>query len=126
MTTFDITKCPVIDGYKRCKTRDGRDVRILCEDINYDQPIVAAVKQPNGIELTRSFTRDGYYYASRNVHDSDLVNIPRKIKVERWINVYRMRQLNVVELRNLQVRLQAASPASTLSLRLRKERGYDK
>lgn len=31
--TFDINKCLVVDGFKRCQTRTGIPVRILCDDM---------------------------------------------------------------------------------------------
>lgn len=32
---FDITKCPIIDGYKRCKARGG--IKVEYEEGQYDE-----------------------------------------------------------------------------------------
>lgn len=85
---FDITKCPIIDGYKRCKTRDGRNVRIVCEDRLYDgHPIVALIESPKGEESVLLYRSNGKFSVMEyHLNNSDLINIP--IKKTLWVNVH--------------------------------------
>lgn len=84
---FDITKCPVIDGYKRCKTRDGRDVRILCEDVRHDtHTIVASVRTANNNKEQVYWYQPDGKQSTYAMYDTDLVNI--SIKKTLWVNVY--------------------------------------
>lgn len=74
--TFDPTK-PV-------QTRDGREARVLCTDLNCSKPIVAAYQTHEGSqELVRSFNKDG----STNLRfkDTDLINKPETRYINIWI-----------------------------------------
>lgn len=78
------------DPTKPVRTRDGRQVRILCTDRAGDKPIVALLLK-EGCEYLRSYFADGTYTGVpgyRNQHSLDLVNIPKKIQRTFWLNFY--------------------------------------
>ena len=69
---------------RKLVTRDGREVRIICENCNSSLfPIVAEVQ--GGIK-PESFTNEGKY---RSGFDSDLDLFFITEKHEGWVNVYR-------------------------------------
>lgn len=75
---FDLELCMTRDG-GRCKTRDGRDARIICTDLktNGEYKILALVTFEDGTEFPMSYTYSRH----------DLVNLT--IKKQAWINVYK-------------------------------------
>lgn len=75
--TFDPTK-PV-------RTRDGRNARIVCTDVNNSMPIIALIKDEYGKEWIAHYGIGGNVYGYSQ-DKSDLVNIPER--VERWVNVF--------------------------------------
>lgn len=75
------------DPTKPVQTRDGRPARILITDLKSEWSIAAAVNILGREELY-SFTPDGYFDHPGNVNDLDLVNVPTKVLLEGWINVY--------------------------------------
>lgn len=89
MKQFDLTE------YLRLKeegkepkivTRDGRDARIICTDMNEDQPIVALVSRNATHEQPYTFSAEGCFDYDGNTSDLDLFFAPTKHKG--WVNVY--------------------------------------
>jgi len=76
-----------IDIRKEYTTRDGGNVRILCDDGPGDTPVVAIVGYGPTISSVVMYTRGG-----RAVHpDSrilDLIEVRKKFRREVWVNVY--------------------------------------
>ena len=73
-------------------TRDGRAVRIICTDAKGDEPIIALVY--NNIrdeENVYTYNRYGYFY---NNDDSYLDLFFAPIKKERWINLFKDKEIN--------------------------------
>ena len=69
---------------KKVITRDGRDVRIICTDLdNPDFPVVGEIK---GYKWPLSFTTNGESIKERKL-SCDLFFAPEKH--EGWINVYK-------------------------------------
>lgn len=88
--TFDLNKCERnADGHYLCKTRGGLDAKVVyvVKD-RTSHPLVAIHDHKDGYESLWLMTIKGTHYNDGTVHNLDLVNIPRTIKVERWINVY--------------------------------------
>ena len=69
-------------------TRDGRVVKIHCTNYDSRQPIIAQIEDHN---FSRAYTEDGRYYTSDIISPYDLFFAPEKH--ERWINVYRDRDM---------------------------------
>lgn len=78
------------DPNKPVQTRDGRKARILASDKKTDSfPIVALVEiLPEGKEATLHYTKDGKFDYTDTLLRDDLINIPEKHTIERWINIY--------------------------------------
>ena len=74
MTKFDPTK-PV-------QTRDGREARIICTDVERkgDWPIVALIKTSDG-ERPYLYKEDGCTFEDRRMDPDDLINIPTSDRV---------------------------------------------
>lgn len=83
--TFDPTK-PV-------QTRDGRPARILCTDArnNYRKPIFALVTHGDSEQFWQ-YHSDGKINAGSITDVLDLVNIPERIQLKRWVHIYKDRQ----------------------------------
>lgn len=81
MTKLDLTK-PV-------QTRDGRSVRILCDNMKTDQPVVGVVTNNDGREFVAQWDVSGKFY-QRSPHEGpiDLINVPPK-PVKYYAHVYR-------------------------------------
>lgn len=73
---FDITK-PI-------QYRNGQTPRVLATDLTGKYPI-ATRTSAGGLFI---HTEDGLSCANLGESDYDLVNIPQKIKVEFWVNVF--------------------------------------
>lgn len=78
------------DPTKPVQTREGCKARILCSDLKSGcYPIVAAVTTvDDSQEVTYRYATNGVFYTGEH-HGLDLVNIPEKHTVTRWVNVYR-------------------------------------
>jgi hypothetical protein len=76
-----------IDMSRKYKTRDGRDVRILCVDGPYNNyPVVGII---SGNCKTLEWHHSGKYDVDGKLpHDHDLIEVRPKVKVDFWINVY--------------------------------------
>lgn len=78
---------PSIDWTKPVRTKDGRAVRVLCTDGPGDQPVIGIIDGADGVDywcINGRFFFDG-------VNRRDLENVPpepKRIRVERWANVY--------------------------------------
>ena len=67
-------------------TRDGRKARIICFDFkNDDYPLVAAVEEHEGKEVTLMYTNKGFFYKSEKKDNLDLMMLPEK--KEGWLNI---------------------------------------
>ena len=67
-------------------TRGGRKARIICFDFkNDDYPLVAAVEEHEGKELTLMYTNKGFFYQSEKKDNLDLMMLPEK--KEGWLNI---------------------------------------
>jgi len=72
----------MIDFTKPVKTRDGKEVRILCtdrRDKNY--PVVALI---GDTDETAYYTKGGKYFHDKAPSTFDLVNVSQ----ECWVNIY--------------------------------------
>ena len=78
----------MIDWSRPVQTRDGREVRIYAKDGGSDFPIHGAINHPRRGWEVRQWGKDGKI-TSVSEFECDLVNAPRRVKVERWINVYK-------------------------------------
>lgn len=80
-----------LDLNKPVQTRDGRPVRILCENGHFhgkQSPVVGLVRCKDGFDAIATWGKDGRRFDSiDSPHDSDLVNVPTKR--EGWVNVYK-------------------------------------
>lgn len=67
---------------QRVVTRDGREVRILCTDLdNSDLPVAFARRDCYGEEVTGTCTKDGRFYCTENKNSKfDLFFAPEKRK----------------------------------------------
>lgn len=73
------------DPKKPVTTNEGQKARILCADKKQTGwPIVALIEMEDGCEFLVHCTKDG------KTHDPStfLVNIPEKMAIDQWINVY--------------------------------------
>lgn len=78
-----------IEMGKQYKTRDGRDVRVLCidgPDKNY--PVVAAVNNGDGDDYwtPEDFTEDGTYVVDDPGSVNDLIEV--KPEITEYVNIY--------------------------------------
>lgn len=80
-----------IDINKQYQTRDGRPVRIISTDGLQDCPIVVIVDQ-----TIHSYTIDGKLHSNFTKYGSelDLIEVPKKFRYERWVNVYNLEKLD--------------------------------
>lgn len=77
----------IIDLKKNYKTRDGRKVRLLCDDAPGYYPVIGyTVDEKEGRHYVKSWTKEGKYSTSvMSTHDLDLVEAKREHVG--WINV---------------------------------------
>lgn len=60
---------------KKYRTRDGREVRVLCVDRNdEDYPVVALINRISG-ETPEAYTGDGFYHRSKKERGEDLIEL---------------------------------------------------
>lgn len=78
----------MIDWSKPVRTRDGREVRVLCTDCetHTSYPVVALVKDSHGYERVQSYTIEGKYRRTISESPEDLENVPEITNL--WVNVY--------------------------------------
>lgn len=84
MKEFDLEKAK--NGAKVC-TRDGREARIICFDMNNVYPIVALVRDEEGGEILKLYYSDGTYLIGEEKSKWDLMLAGEK--KEGWVNIYR-------------------------------------
>lgn len=84
MKVFDIEKAK--EGAPVC-TREGKEVRILCfeRECSNGSPIVALVKNENGVENVFVYPKTGRFMGDNIDHENDLVMASKKM----WVNVYK-------------------------------------
>lgn len=87
MKAFDFEKAK--QGAPVC-TRGGKEVRILCFErvCNNGSPIVALVKNEDGIENVCTYPKTGKFMCDDKDHENDLVMVSDKKKM--WVNVYKV------------------------------------
>lgn len=69
-------------------TRDGREARIICFDVeNETFPIVAVVKDEDGVENAGVYTRDGYCFPNGDKTADDLMMVSRTRRG--WIGIHK-------------------------------------
>src|SRR5690606_23192331 len=78
----------MIDWNKPVRTKDGREVRVLCTDLVSPSgyPVLALVKDSCGYERVQSYTIEGKYRRSGSENRNDLENVPEITNL--WVNVY--------------------------------------
>lgn len=78
----------MIDWNKPVRTKDGREVRVLCTDRVTDSnyPVLALVKDGCGYEAAHSYTIEGEYHRPDAESINDLENVPEVTNL--WVNVY--------------------------------------
>lgn len=80
---------------KKYKTRDGRDVRVLCTD-NIDGGVWTVVAVIDGTVFL--YISNGRYYNDKDECELDLVEVPDE--KELWIEVYRITKDNKIDIRS--------------------------
>jgi hypothetical protein len=74
----DMTQKITMDG--KYKTKTGKPVRILCVDRKHSTyPVVALVSEDSGVEATKAYTAEGFYYGDKTEHDSNLVPVKEEV-----------------------------------------------
>lgn len=77
------------DPTKPVQTRDGRQAQILRTDLkNNEYPIAALITQPDGEEYVSTHFSNGRWVSDTIENENDLVNVPAKVRVDIFINVY--------------------------------------
>lgn len=78
---------------RKVVTKDGRNVRIVCTDVNRFNPILALVTRHSGInEDIYLYTKNGEI-SEGNSTKSSLFFAPEK--KEGWVNIYRVPHANI-------------------------------
>ena len=73
---------------KEYRTRDGREVRVLCVDRKHAvYTVIGLITLNDGNEFLETFTRDGRN-DTRVEHAADLIDVKPRIVRDIWINVY--------------------------------------
>lgn len=80
----------MIDINKQYRTRDGRDVRVLCVDRkhNNDYCVIALVPDFVGGEDMETFKIDGKWSDHTVDMVLDLIEVKSRIQRDVWVNVY--------------------------------------
>ena len=79
---------------RKVVTRDGRQVRIICTDVNCEHPIVALIREEDNTELTFNFGQDGLFSSGEEC-SVDLFFAPKQ--GEGWVNIYRIADTDELE-----------------------------
>ena len=74
---------------KEYTTRDGRAVRIYAVDGGGQFPVHGAIKDGCGDWVTHVWSANGVFSLVSYIADADLIEAPRKFRLERWVNVWR-------------------------------------
>ena len=75
---------------KRYKTRDGRDVRVLCVDLKNDNyPVLSVVTNKDGFQIVIQHSSDGHYYEDGEDSDVDLIEQPEEHTIDVWAVLYK-------------------------------------
>jgi hypothetical protein len=70
-------------------TRDGRAVRVYAVDGGGSYPVHGAILSPTRNWVANCWREDGRWLSGDGADgDSDLVEAPRKFRLERWVNIY--------------------------------------
>ena len=80
----------LVNPSRKVITRDGRPVKIHCTNFASDQPIIATMGDE---EYSYSFSKDGRFMRGMYKSCHDLFFVPEKH--ERWMNVYRDRDMKI-------------------------------
>ncbi len=67
---------------KQYKTRNGRDVRLLCTDANGTFPVVGLITQTNGQQEAGCWTSTGGSWSDGSFSSSDLVEVKRTTVIQ--------------------------------------------
>lgn len=86
MKQFDLQEYLALSK-PRVVTRDGRPVRIICNDCKLAQPIIAIVNEGLPHMIITSFWKNGRHISNSTKDDLDLFFAPTKH--EGWINLFR-------------------------------------
>lgn len=68
-------------------TREGNPVRLVCFDMQRDQPILGLIKNGTGKEEVNSWGSNGSYWHDNSGSGNDLLMAPEEITL--WINLYK-------------------------------------
>ena len=83
----------MIDMKKQYRTRDGRDVRILCVDgPNPKYPVLGIIGNERSVCF---WTNTGNYNTDGLFTVLDLIEVKPKIVVERWVNIFQYKNYNL-------------------------------
>jgi hypothetical protein len=74
---------------KKYKTRDGRDVRVLCVDRTHPRyPVIALIFDTDGVEEYSAFSSTGGFHGNGHESDSDLIEQPKEHTIDVWAAVF--------------------------------------
>ena len=77
-----------VDWTKPVQTRDGREAQVFATDMGGEFPVLVRWKNGSGWNYGVK-TLDGKTYLDGYENCVvDIVNAPRKVKIERWMNVF--------------------------------------
>ena len=80
----------MIDKSKQYRTRDGRQVEIVCTDLSGTHPVLAIVTNEDGHRFSQQNTPGGRVCEShRETCPGDLIEVKPRIKRTYWVNVYK-------------------------------------
>lgn len=79
----------MLDLTKPVRTKDGQEVRIYATDAGGTYPIHGAMAGKEGRWVHYTWTLSGSADVYSPNHAWDLVNVPERVRVHRWINVQR-------------------------------------
>jgi hypothetical protein len=79
MKQFDITK--------PYQTRSGLKAEVAFTDMEWPFPFAGRIHRKDETKFPATWGRDGAY-GEIGQHEYDLVNVPRTVEVEFWVNVY--------------------------------------
>ena len=77
-----------IDVSRVKRTRGGHEVRIYATDGCSVYQLHGAIRRKDGWE-SKTWTSDGAFLGRLQLHDWDLIEEPRTIEIDVWMNVYR-------------------------------------
>ena len=89
MKEFNLTEY-LKNPNQKVVTRDGREVRIICTDMNSEYPLIALVTdKKDNTESPFVYTKNGRYFFEET--NNDLFFAPTK--KEGWVNIYKDEEL---------------------------------